>query len=391
MKQVAGLISTYSSDEFGICSALYELGGMVVMHDASGCNSTYTTHDEPRWYDMDSMIYISAISEMEAIMGDDEKLIHDIIETAKEMKPKFIAIVGAPIPYMIGTDLKAIASIVEEELQIPSFGFEANGMNGYLTGMSMAFEALVDRFCVRDIQRKNEKKVNIIGATPLDFSLNGSLDSIKEWIKKIGLEPGACFAMGDSLHDLEMAGDASVNLVISYGGYEAAKKMKELFDIPYVTGVPIGSVFSKVLEEKIKDAIKTGENQITSQLQIKDAQDKQKYAEKKIVVIGESIYATSLATAIEQEYGMAARVLCPLETTNTLLRKDDIQTIEEDDLIVELRKEDINAVIADPLYQPIIPDGVKFYPLGHIAFSGRIYENEIPNLIGQKLVKQQED
>ena len=67
MKQVAGLISTYSSDEFGICSALYELGGMVVMHDASGCNSTYTTHDEPRWYEMDSMIYISAISEMEAI------------------------------------------------------------------------------------------------------------------------------------------------------------------------------------------------------------------------------------------------------------------------------------------------------------------------------------
>ena len=63
MKQVAGLISTYSSDEFGICSALYELGGMVVMHDASGCNSTYTTHDEPRWYDIDSMIYISAISE----------------------------------------------------------------------------------------------------------------------------------------------------------------------------------------------------------------------------------------------------------------------------------------------------------------------------------------
>ena len=35
MRQVAGLISTYSSDEFGICSALYELGGMVVMHDAS--------------------------------------------------------------------------------------------------------------------------------------------------------------------------------------------------------------------------------------------------------------------------------------------------------------------------------------------------------------------
>ena len=388
MKQVAGLISTYSSDEFGICSALYELGGMVVMHDASGCNSTYTTHDEPRWYDMDSMIYISAISEMEAIMGDDEKLIHDIIETAKEMKPKFIAIVGAPIPYMIGTDLRAIASIVEEELNIPSFGFEANGMNGYLTGMSMAFEALVDRFCVRKIENKKEKKVNIIGATPLDFSLNGSIDSIKEWIKKIGLEPGVCFTMGDSLKDLEMAGDASVNLVISYGGYGAAKKMKELFDIPYVTGVPIGTEFSKTLEDEIKEAIKTGKNQSMGQLPMDDIQEKQKHAKKKIVVIGESIYATSLATAIEKEYRISTKVLCPLETKSILLRKEDKQTIEEDDLITELKKEDTDGVIADPLYQPIVPEGVTFYPLGHIAFSGRIYENEIPNLIDQKLVKQ---
>ena len=39
------------------------------MHDASGCNSTYTTHDEPRWYSMDSMVYISALSELEAVMG----------------------------------------------------------------------------------------------------------------------------------------------------------------------------------------------------------------------------------------------------------------------------------------------------------------------------------
>ncbi len=42
---------------------------MTVMHDASGCNSTYTTHDEPRWYSMDSMVYISALSELEAVMG----------------------------------------------------------------------------------------------------------------------------------------------------------------------------------------------------------------------------------------------------------------------------------------------------------------------------------
>ena len=34
MKQVARVLSTYSADLFGICSVLYELGGLVEMHDA---------------------------------------------------------------------------------------------------------------------------------------------------------------------------------------------------------------------------------------------------------------------------------------------------------------------------------------------------------------------
>ena len=51
MKQAQRVLSTYAVDMFGIASALFELGGLVVMHDASGCNSTYDTHDEPRWYD----------------------------------------------------------------------------------------------------------------------------------------------------------------------------------------------------------------------------------------------------------------------------------------------------------------------------------------------------
>ncbi|MEG1742089.1 MAG: oxidoreductase, partial [Acetivibrio sp.] len=74
MEQVVKKISTYSGDWAGVCSALYELGGMVVIHDASGCNSTYTTFDEPRWSQQNSMFYISGLAEMDAVLGNDEKL-----------------------------------------------------------------------------------------------------------------------------------------------------------------------------------------------------------------------------------------------------------------------------------------------------------------------------
>ena len=42
------ILPVYTGDVSGACSALFELGGMVVIHDPSGCNSTYNTHDETR-------------------------------------------------------------------------------------------------------------------------------------------------------------------------------------------------------------------------------------------------------------------------------------------------------------------------------------------------------
>ena len=102
------MIPIYTADVSGVCSALYELGGMTVMHDPSGCNSTYNTHDEIRWYDQDSLIYISGLTEIDAIMGNDEKFLNDIMDAARELKPRFIALAGSPIPYMNGTDFPAL-------------------------------------------------------------------------------------------------------------------------------------------------------------------------------------------------------------------------------------------------------------------------------------------
>ena len=78
MRQSYRMIPVYTADVSGVCSALYELGGMTVMHDPSGCNSTYNTHDEIRWYDQDSLIFISGLTEIDAIMGNDRKFIDDI-------------------------------------------------------------------------------------------------------------------------------------------------------------------------------------------------------------------------------------------------------------------------------------------------------------------------
>ena len=360
MKQSFALTSTYSSDTFGVCSALYELGGLVVIHDASGCNSTYTTHDEPRWYDMDSMIYISALSQNETILGKDEKLIEDIRDTAGKYHPEFIAIVGAPVPYMIGTDYKAIAFLLEKEFHIPCFGFDANGMRYYTRGMRDAFKALAERL-VADVpqtdgrQSGSRLKVNILGATPIDMGITGTVESLKAWLAAHDMDVISCFAMGDTLERIARAGEADINLVVSYGGLAAARVLERRFKTPYVCGLPFDG---RLMAGELDGA-------------------------KECAIIGEQVYSLSLARALKSQ-GIKASVLCPLDRAKDPALVDEglplIPVPEEDDVMREVRRFD--AVIADPLYEPLMGE-TKLIRLPHIGFSGRIYEMQIPDMIGE--------
>ncbi len=146
MRQSYRIIPVYTADVSGVCSALYELGGMTVMHDPSGCNSTYNTHDELRWYDQDSLIFISGLTEIDAVMGNDRKFINDITYTASELHPAFIALAGSPIPFLNGTDFPAIARIIEKETGIPTFFVPTNGMHDYVYGAGIALEKIASRF-----------------------------------------------------------------------------------------------------------------------------------------------------------------------------------------------------------------------------------------------------
>ena len=368
MKQTSRIISTYSADVFGVCSALFELGGMTVMHDASGCNSTYTTHDEPRWYDMDSMVYISALTEMEAILGDDEKLMGDIVDAARELHPRFIALAGTPIPAMTGFDFAGAARLIEERTGIPAFGFPTTGMDTYVRGASMAFAALARRL-VEPSAQTAEPSVNVLGLTPLDFSVNGTDRAIAAFLEQAGWKVQSRWAMGSSLEEIAGAAAAHVNLVVSETGLEAAKVLRQRFGTPYVVGVPWGKAWGEMLARALETAAKTGEHRLPRVGQ----------GEGGIVLIGESVATVSLASAIELATGRRTRVLCPTGAERSLLREGDSLCRDEEELEAHLKGAEL--VIADPLFRPICPETVKFVELPAESFSGRIFREQIPELV----------
>ena len=413
MKQVSVTLSTYTADVSGVCSALYELGGMVVIHDPSGCNSTYNTHDEPRWYEMDSLVFISGLSQMDAIMGNDDKFIHDIVRAAKELQPRFIALVRTPIPLMTGTDFEGISRVIKKQTGIPVFYFPTSGMHTYVKGAGMAMETIARELVpaggesVKERKNKQENplKINILGATPLDFSINSTLDSIKEFLSQ-HFESISIFAMGSSIEDIQRAGEADVNLVISSVGVLAAKVLEERFHTPYVIGTPIIG-FENVLAEKLIESAWTKKSQTAyfSVLQKAHKKDTANFTTiqnteavsnlKKIrsltetieknkvsgnvYIIGESVISQSLKAALALRYRIEATVICPLETEPEYTEKDVLLFSSEEDIKKAIT--DADTVIADPIYKTICSEKVNFVAMPHEAYSGRIYRKEVCDFI----------
>ena len=403
MRQAYRIIPIYTADVSGVCSALYELGGMTVMHDPSGCNSTYNTHDEIRWYDQDRLIFISGLTDIDAIMGNDEKFLRDIEDVAEELKPKFIALASSPIPFMNGTDFPGLARALTAETGIPAFSVPTSGMHDYVYGAGLALSEIARHFT--GAAEKRKRKLNLLGVTPLDFGPQPMVDAMKRRLEKYGWEILSTWAMGDTLEDLSHAGEAEVNLVVSSVGIPAANVLREKFGTPFLVGTPVEGYegeISDALEKAAESPCEAFEDKKENSAEKSGAQisgeqeelwkvtpDQVIYLRKKdsplsgfiptpdITLIGEPVTMGSLAAAIEQKCGKKVQLLCPLEITEGLLRRGDEAIRGEEAMEEKLKTARI--IVADPLYRPICPESATFYEMPHIAFSGRIYLKNLYN------------
>ena len=175
--------------------------------------------------------------------------------------------------------------------------------------------------------------------------------------------------MGSTLEELTQAGGAHVNLVVSATGLGAAKALQELFGTPYVIGVPMGNDYSAKIREALDQAVSTGENQAP----VSDLPGQE------ILVIGEGITSLSLASALELATRNGTAVVCPTKCDLRILRNKDLLLQSEKQIQQAMAQAKI--VIADPLFQPLCPPDVRFVKLPTESCSGRLYREQIPNLV----------
>ena len=381
MKGLRKYLTPFAPDQSGAVSVLYELGGMLVICDAGGCTGNVCGFDEPRWFETRSAVFSAGLRDMDAILGRDDRLVAKLADAAEKLDVTFAAVIGTPVPAVIGTDYRALERMLSKKTDLSVLTVNTDGMELYDRGEEKAYLALFGRFAGENVDvepgniektqtaescdgkrnGKNEDvsvdiedrpRVGIIGMTPQDVSDLRAADKIRKVYADQGMR-AICYGMGDGLDEVRNASLAAKNVVVSPAALKAAQYLQKKFGTPYEIAYPLAS-------ELVPEV---------------------NYQGKKILIVQQQVIANAVRKEIEKRTGEKEAIT----TATWFMRKeeiltdlnvdaaDDISLKEEDDFISLVEKEGYDVIFADPCMERMIPgfEGT-FIPLTHFAVSGKL-------------------
>lgn len=378
MSKLSVFMFPLSPDYSGAASALFDIGGITVMHDASGCTGNYTGYDEPRWLGSRTATYCSGLRRMDAILGNDEKLIERTIKAIKDIKPSIVCFLGSPVPTLIGTDLKGMAKEVEMETGVPAFGFHTSGQGYYDRGASDVFLALTQRFCNTKNYSgdKSGMRVNILGMLPIDFGNNENMQGIQELLVSKGFVVNANYAHGLDIDQIRNAANADWNFVMSCSGLPLARYLEKKYEIPFYCGVPLvdGRVW---LEEFERKSMTNADSQQATGEDIRGS----------VMIIHEQVLANSLRSLVRvRKKNVDVKVASLIGIDESISESGDIDLNLEKDLIEEINSGKYQAVIGDPELKRVIRNhDVRLIPFPHVAVSSKLHWDEYPKYLSDEI------
>jgi len=139
MRGLRKYLTPFAPDQSGAVSVLYEFGGIIVICDAGGCTGNICGFDEPRWFESKSALFSAGLRDMDAILGRDDRLVAKLADAVTKLDAKFAAIIGTPVPAVIGTDYHALKRMTEKKVDLPILTVDTDGMELYDKGEEKAW------------------------------------------------------------------------------------------------------------------------------------------------------------------------------------------------------------------------------------------------------------
>ena len=203
MRGLRKYLTPFAPDQSGAVSVLYELGGIIVICDAGGCAGNVCGFDEPRWFEQKSAVFSAGLRDMDAILGRDDRLVAKLVDAAEKVEAGFAAVIGTPVPAVIGTDYQALKRMCEKKTDLPVLAVNTDGMELYDGGERKAYLELFKVFA-REKLPVETGRVGILGMTPQDVSDLKAADKLREKFKSQGHQ-AVCYGMGGGLDEVKKA------------------------------------------------------------------------------------------------------------------------------------------------------------------------------------------
>ena len=238
MRGLRKYLTPFAPDQSGAVSVLYEFGGIIVICDAGGCTGNICGFDEPRWFESKSALFSAGLRDMDAILGRDDRLVAKLADAVTKLDAKFAAIIGTPVPAVIGTDYHALKRMTEKKVDLPILTVDTDGMELYDKGEEKAWKEL---FLVFAGEKEDVilGRIGILGMTPQDISDLRAADRIRERFAAEG-KTAVCFGMGNGLDDVKSVSNVEKKYRgIAGTALEAAKYLERTYGTPYETGYPL--------------------------------------------------------------------------------------------------------------------------------------------------------
>ena len=368
MKGLRKYLTPFAPDQSGAVSMCYALGGMVVIVDAGGCAGNICGFDEPRWQpdylrEMEGAggsgprveaVFSAGLRDMDAILGRDDLLVKKLADASKKIDVKFIALVGTPVPAVIGTDLEADERMAEKATGLPCISISTDGMHLYDRGIEEALLSLVKRFSGEQPKTAPGSRIcGVLGLNPLDLFDPEWTRAIRSSLTDIGYEEVLLYGMDGGLDALKRSHLAERNYVVSPAGIAAAKYMEERFRIPWEVSFPADPMI--ILDENACDeASEYG-------------------SDTDILVVHQQVLSGAVRGSLEKA-GVKGRITCAtwFDYKQELAREGDVRLREEDDFMDLVRRKKWDLIIADPVLKPMAGQyGGKWIDAYHFAVSGQ--------------------
>nr|WP_312579916.1 nitrogenase component 1 [Sedimentibacter sp.] len=367
----------FAPDYSGACAAVIGLGGLTVIHNTGGCSGAYIASDEPRLYGSRILCYSSDLKQMDAIMGNDDVTIDKIVNTAEYTKPPFIAIASTPVPTIIGTDMEAMAMQVEQRTGIPSIFCPSTGIKYYDEGISNTLLSLAKHF-LSDPSEKIPKSVNLLGATPLDIGMTDNIKGIQDIFEQGGFTVVSTWSMNSSIEDIKKASGASINIVLSYGGFKTAVYMQKKYGIPYCVGVPYGLKGTEVLIDNV-EAIRTNKS-----CKYGMKKDGAKLSDK-VLIIGEQVNSDSMRRCLNEDFEYEfVDIASFFGMDKNIFQENDIRLKNEEHLSDIMNSGKYKIIMGDPLYKDLLNRDVIYINIPHMAVSSFLYAKDYIDISGYR-------